>query len=89
MRKAECGSGHYLVLVNILNNFAEEDPELNKIENYWNNSKEPLQICPKYIGGETDRKNKEPWFEKECKAKISQRNQTKETCLIKKAQRNR
>ncbi|XP_046683293.1 uncharacterized protein LOC124369359 [Homalodisca vitripennis] len=126
IRKAECGSDHYLVLVNLLqrikiekqskqktsinvnldhlrnekirkdfqlklsnrfqalSNLAQGNPEEDKIERGWTNIKETLQNCAKDVCEKNERKNKKPWFDEECKEKVVQRKEGKETWLNRK-----
>lgn len=131
IRKAECGSDHYLVLINLLqrikiekqtkqktsinvnldhirnekirkdfqlklsnrfqalSNLAQGDPEEDTIESGWTNIKETLQNCAKEVCGKKERKNKKPWFDDECKEKVLQRKEAKDTWLNKKQESDR
>jgi hypothetical protein len=75
----------------ILDNLDQEYSGVNKIEKVCKNIKETVQNCAKEVCGKKDKKNKKPWFDEECKVKVSQRKKQKRPGSIrnkKKIERN-
>lgn len=58
---------------------AEE--EENKVENNWTRIKDNVQECIKEVCGRKERQNKKPWFDHECKEKVTKRRRLREIWL--------